>query len=351
MNIVLSVCIPTYNRKKELLELVQSVLISDYRNFEIVITDNVSSDGTIEELNKVSDKRLRVVQNKEPIPPLNNMIQAVFNAKGKYALYCNDRDLLFPDSINELIDLLSCENYSFVYTKKKNRNNTHTCQVFEKGFESLINMRFTYHPTGMVFNCELMNRYLNKDTYFAYLHVQHTYCFLMRDLFVYEKSAVLDNGCWDERQRSYLAINHSKTRTDKMPFFFPEVKILLAKETLEQVINTDKFNFSDLQKEWVALQLLEYYGNSIITYKQNMASFYMTSHYGLKRKFVNTFQILKEVQKYCCKCNDYMINQKYSASIVRSWRKYRLRVYFYTFITSLKVDVNIIRQFVLLEQY
>ena len=49
-NPFVSVIIPTYNRKELVKEAVQSILNQNYHQIEVVIVDDESNDGTIEEL-------------------------------------------------------------------------------------------------------------------------------------------------------------------------------------------------------------------------------------------------------------------------------------------------------------
>ena len=58
---LISVVIPTYNRAGTLKRAIDSVLNQDYRNIEVIVVDDASSDGTGEILAAMSDPRLRVV--------------------------------------------------------------------------------------------------------------------------------------------------------------------------------------------------------------------------------------------------------------------------------------------------
>lgn len=78
--------------------MTDDVLTIDREDFEIVITDNQSTDGTRDVITGYSDSRVQYCENAEPLPALLNTIRSIYNARGKYALYCNDRDLLFQKS-------------------------------------------------------------------------------------------------------------------------------------------------------------------------------------------------------------------------------------------------------------
>jgi len=57
-----SIIIPTYNRKSFLKNAIDSVLAQSYEDFELIIIDNYSTDGTEEMVQKYSDPRLRFVK-------------------------------------------------------------------------------------------------------------------------------------------------------------------------------------------------------------------------------------------------------------------------------------------------
>ncbi|TKZ30921.1 glycosyltransferase family 2 protein, partial [Brachyspira catarrhinii] len=57
---LVSVLIPTYNRKLLLKRALDSVLNQTYKNIEIYVTDNASTDGTLEFIQEylINDKRI-----------------------------------------------------------------------------------------------------------------------------------------------------------------------------------------------------------------------------------------------------------------------------------------------------
>lgn len=56
---------PVYNGAKYLHESIQSILNQTYKNFELIIIDDGSTDNSIEIINSFIDKRIKVLRNSE----------------------------------------------------------------------------------------------------------------------------------------------------------------------------------------------------------------------------------------------------------------------------------------------
>ena len=52
---LVSVCIPTYNRKRYLGETLRSVFAQTYSDFKVVVVDDGSTDGTVDIIKKYQD--------------------------------------------------------------------------------------------------------------------------------------------------------------------------------------------------------------------------------------------------------------------------------------------------------
>ena len=61
-NELISVVIPTYNRADIISKSIESVLNQTYRNIELIIVDDGSTDDTVKSLENIKDKRLRILQ-------------------------------------------------------------------------------------------------------------------------------------------------------------------------------------------------------------------------------------------------------------------------------------------------
>ena len=91
-----SVCIPAYRGEHFLAETMRSVLEQTYADFELVVVDNASPDGTGEIARSFRDPRVRVVTNEKTIPATDNWRRAVELCSAPLVkLVCAD-DLLHP---------------------------------------------------------------------------------------------------------------------------------------------------------------------------------------------------------------------------------------------------------------
>lgn len=91
-----SVCIPVYNGETFLAETIRSVLDQTWRDFELVILENNSSDAGWEIATSFRDPRIRVERNRETLPQGENWNRAVQLCRAPLVkLVCAD-DLLHP---------------------------------------------------------------------------------------------------------------------------------------------------------------------------------------------------------------------------------------------------------------
>jgi len=101
-----SVCIPVYNGARFLTQAVQSVLDQSFRDFEVLVFDDASTDGSWEVLNTFSDPRLRLRRNTRNLGPKANWDQCLEAARGRYTKLFHQDDLLRTDCLAKQVELL-----------------------------------------------------------------------------------------------------------------------------------------------------------------------------------------------------------------------------------------------------
>jgi glycosyltransferase involved in cell wall biosynthesis len=81
---------------------VESVLDQTYPNFELIISDNVSDDGTREYLDSLHDPRIRVLLQEENLGMVGNFNACLFAGTGQLFLLLSDDDMLDPQALEKL---------------------------------------------------------------------------------------------------------------------------------------------------------------------------------------------------------------------------------------------------------
>jgi glycosyltransferase involved in cell wall biosynthesis len=90
----LSIIIPTYNRVHYLKQALESALSQDCDEYEVVVSDNASTDGTLELLQQYSNHSIvRYFRNTTNIGMVSNWRRAVFElARGDWFIIISDDD-------------------------------------------------------------------------------------------------------------------------------------------------------------------------------------------------------------------------------------------------------------------
>ncbi len=105
-NIMISICIPTYNRKNELKRLLES-LESDFNNeqLEIIINDNCSNDGTEEMIHRIQKNTscIKYKKNDRNYGFDYNLNQCVLRSSGKFIWFLGSDDLVIEGAVKKLI--------------------------------------------------------------------------------------------------------------------------------------------------------------------------------------------------------------------------------------------------------
>lgn len=119
MNLV-SVCIPTYNGEKYILEALNSIKKQTYRNIEIIISDDQSQDRTLEICEKfASEATIPVhIYHHSPAGIGANWNFCIEKSNGKYIKFLFQDDLLQENCIDKMVNSLLNTNTRAVFCKR-----------------------------------------------------------------------------------------------------------------------------------------------------------------------------------------------------------------------------------------
>lgn len=102
---LVSVLMTAYNREKYIAEAIESVIVSTYQNWELIIVDDQSKDRTVEIARsyEAMDKRIRVYINEQNLGDYPNRNKAASYATGKYLKYVDADDMIYPYGLEQLV--------------------------------------------------------------------------------------------------------------------------------------------------------------------------------------------------------------------------------------------------------
>jgi glycosyltransferase involved in cell wall biosynthesis len=104
-----SICIPTYNGRDHLKECLDGVRAQTFTDFEAVICDDLSSDGTLEYARELAagDSRFRLISNPKRFGLVGNWNNCIAQSRGEWIKFLFQDDVIAPTCIERL--LMACE--------------------------------------------------------------------------------------------------------------------------------------------------------------------------------------------------------------------------------------------------
>ena len=108
-DILVSVIIPTYNRRMFVYRAVKSVLLQTYSNIECIVIDDRSTDNTLEHLIELSleDERLILISHLHNYHVSAARNTGILASHGELIAFLDDDDIWLPQKLEEQITLLS----------------------------------------------------------------------------------------------------------------------------------------------------------------------------------------------------------------------------------------------------
>lgn len=116
---LVSIITPLYNSELFITETIESVINQTYKNWEMIITDDNSTDKGLEIVKKYSQEDNRIkyteLKNNEGAAVCRNI--SIGKSKGKYIAFLDSDDLWKSDKLERQIKFMEDNNYYFTFTK------------------------------------------------------------------------------------------------------------------------------------------------------------------------------------------------------------------------------------------
>ncbi|MCX6300345.1 MAG: glycosyltransferase family 2 protein [Bacteroidetes bacterium] len=121
-NPIVSILMTAFNRETYILNAIDSVLKQTYKEFELIIVDDCSSDNTVNLVRRKAllDNRIKLFINEVNLGDYSNRNQAASYASGKYLKFLDSDDFLYKNSLQIMVDSMErfpSASYGFSYRK------------------------------------------------------------------------------------------------------------------------------------------------------------------------------------------------------------------------------------------
>lgn len=210
----ISIIIPVYNGERTIRATLKSILEQDYKNFEVLLIDDGSQDGSkaICQSYVASDRRFRYFfQENGGVSAARNL--GLENAVGRFVVFVDADDLLPPQGLALLVDAENKEKDGFIcgsHVMNKTRNRrvlavqpfrVHTKQRPEVLLAALEKVPTA--PWAKLYDKEIIDRYqvrfpcdmpYGEDSVFLYRYMEHVEKLVTIDAIVYEYNFLYSNS-------------------------------------------------------------------------------------------------------------------------------------------------------------
>ena len=171
MNKLVSIIMPAYNCADYIVESIRSVQSQTYRNWELIIADDKSTDGTVDIVRVMAEdnNRIRLLETDRNLGPAAARNRAMDVANGNYIAFLDSDDVWYPDKLQKQLDFMEANGYSFTYTayKKINERSEYMGIVISApGSVNYSSMLYRGDPIGnstVIYDADKLGKFLVPD--------------------------------------------------------------------------------------------------------------------------------------------------------------------------------------------
>ena len=118
MNPLVSIIMPCYNAEHYIAQSIESVLAQTYDNWELLITDDASTDKSVEIISKYSknDERINVLVPDEHQGIARTRNMSISRASGRFVAFLDSDDIWYPEKLEKQIKFMLDNDLAFTYS-------------------------------------------------------------------------------------------------------------------------------------------------------------------------------------------------------------------------------------------
>lgn len=166
-NSLISFIVPVYNVEMYIKKCVESIINQDYKNIEIILIDDGSTDKSSKIIDELSKKDKRIITIHKP----NGGVSSARNigldrAKGEYILFVDGDDFIDSDYASYFVNLINTDTFDIAYSSKcydlnnKTRSETDNYKVYnsDDAIEGIYLGKFGVAVWNKIYKREFLNK-------------------------------------------------------------------------------------------------------------------------------------------------------------------------------------------------
>jgi glycosyltransferase involved in cell wall biosynthesis len=106
-----SIILPVFNRENRINRAIQSILDQEFNDWELIIVNDASTDGTKEILDKIDYPQIRVIHNEVNSERCVSRNIGIEHAKGEFICFLDSDDYHLPFHLTRIYDLIKSRNF------------------------------------------------------------------------------------------------------------------------------------------------------------------------------------------------------------------------------------------------
>jgi len=165
LNPLVSIITPIYNSQKFILQTIDCVISQSYKNWELILIDDASTDCTIEVIYKTIslNKNIHLIKNSTNQGAGVSRTKGIEAAKGDFIAFLDADDLWKPEKLELQIDIMIrtktdvCFSSYDLIDENGNELNKRVIALPELSFNKLLKSNYIGNLTG-IYNCKTLGK-------------------------------------------------------------------------------------------------------------------------------------------------------------------------------------------------
>ena len=296
--LIVSFCIPVYNNAEAAEKIVRGILCSDSTRFEVIVSDDASTDDAEERLSRIHDSRFRYFRNEKNLGAHKNWEHALELGHGEYLYIVMGRDKINGECIDRLIEILEYAHENNITLLQDGYDTSKDIQVYE-GINAMIRFLEIIHPTGTIFDRKIFASIPDRTRYFEIADM-YPENYVRHDMLLKGRGASVMSGIFQypsmviDREKIKSTVEYGKDIYEM--YYSPKRRTRQIHEIIDMIENDSEKIFSIQDKDkFFRIKFTELLDHVSIKWRRFCSTQEKQAHYGQPVMKISTLEMIRNV--------------------------------------------------------